>query len=264
MLYLWRETKAVRERSSSPWTAELCIVRGFLKDETFIIATYRVNSVVVSEKQYLGISWSPYRRGSLFALISGCLSGFASLSTLEMSVVTSSADGTILLFKYFTNIYRRHVLCVFLGIYFGRTSPIWRWWTRCLARAPQRALHLSLKSLFVFPGWCLDNSRFTLSVIDWWNFYCLCSLLMLIYSGNEETLHIFLRSNNGEFQSNQPLDGTRAFYGLLFSMLARCISRPSNYTVGSFLFWSDVLFIMGSVCCSQLFSFPYDILVRNV
>uniref|UniRef100_A0A9J2P241 Ectopic P granules protein 5 n=1 Tax=Ascaris lumbricoides TaxID=6252 RepID=A0A9J2P241_ASCLU len=31
-------------------------------------------------------------------------------------------------------------------------------------------------------------------------------------------------------QSNQPLDGTRAFYGLLFSMLARCISRPSNYT----------------------------------
>ncbi|KAL3994190.1 hypothetical protein ACH3XW_20725 [Acanthocheilonema viteae] len=34
-----------------------------------------------------------------------------------------------------------------------------------------------------------------------------------------------------QYQAQQPLDAHRAFYSLLFSLLASCISRPSNYTI---------------------------------
>ncbi|CAG9533161.1 unnamed protein product [Cercopithifilaria johnstoni] len=34
-----------------------------------------------------------------------------------------------------------------------------------------------------------------------------------------------------QYQAQQPLDAHRVFYSLLFSLLASCISRPSNYTI---------------------------------
>lgn len=59
------------------------------------------------------------------------------------------------------------------------------------------------------------------------------------------------------FQAQQPLDAHRAFYFLLFSLLASCISRSSNYTVSQLLifFLKFVNSLVSSGNCNFNYSF---------
>ncbi|KAK6103303.1 hypothetical protein QQG55_11970 [Brugia pahangi] len=145
----------------------------------------------------------------------------------------ADTDTATVVLDYFISLMEK--LHLLYGAYFPPGSEnlitlFWRYYAEKLAFFTRGGSHVHqiIESCFINIPWHLF----------WPSLYDLASMDKIMINGAPESaplitqivvripwLHLI------QYQVQQPLDAHRVFYSLLFSLLASCISRPSNYTI---------------------------------
>uniref|UniRef100_A0A158Q6Q3 Ectopic P granules protein 5 homolog n=1 Tax=Elaeophora elaphi TaxID=1147741 RepID=A0A158Q6Q3_9BILA len=145
----------------------------------------------------------------------------------------TDADSAVVVLDYFVSLVEQ--LHLLYDTYFPPGSEnlitlFWRYYAEKLAFFTRGGsyVHQIIESRFINIPWHLF----------WPSLYDLSSMDKIMVDGAPESAPLITQIVVRvpwllliQYQAQQPLDAHRAFYSLLFSLLASCISHPSNYTI---------------------------------